>query len=146
MSEKISGAVVRLREDADGWRRVDGPRLSPEEPFLTGLDEEAAERLVQSNWALQRSSVDEVEAFRGAGGSEDEPDEGDADAATEDAAAAPLDPSDHTLDELEDALDDVDDVDTLEAIEAAEHDGKNREGAQDLFDERRAELTDSEAE
>ena len=44
--------AVRLREDATGWRKVDGPRLTEDDPFLTGLTEAEAENLVRSNWAL----------------------------------------------------------------------------------------------
>lgn len=67
----ITEHVVKLREDASGWRKIDGPRLEPDDPFLVGLDEDEAENLVRANWALQRSSVEEAQAFYGAAGEEE---------------------------------------------------------------------------
>jgi hypothetical protein len=103
--------VVRLREDAEGWREVDGPRLTPDDPFLTGLDEARAAALVRSNWALERADVDDAEAFYG-------------------AAEPPFGPGEHTVEELRDELDGSDYSDAeLDALADAEAAGKGRETA-----------------
>jgi len=116
MSDSVEPHVVRLREDASGWRRVDGPRLTPEEPFLTGLTEQQADALVGSQWALEHASVEAAEAHRY--GSD----------------VAPFDPSDYTVDELRDALAEGYTDDELDALYQAEDDGKDRETALDAID------------
>lgn len=63
MAEEVEGRVLRLRDDAPGWAEVDGPTLTPDDPFLTGLDEQRATRLVRSNWALVESDVEAAESF-----------------------------------------------------------------------------------
>lgn len=85
MSDEISEHVVRLREGAAGWRQVDGPRLDEDDPFLTGLDEEEAEALVRSNWALQRSSAEEAQEFYGPPDKEEDEEEVDESADEESA-------------------------------------------------------------
>lgn len=57
--------AVRLREDAEAWREIDGPRLSLDDPFLSGLDEQRAEALVRSNWALIPATAEAAEEFYG---------------------------------------------------------------------------------
>jgi hypothetical protein len=106
--------AVRLREDAAGWRRVDGPTLTPEDPVLDGLTEQEAEDLLMSQWALV--PVDEA-------GDEPEP---------------PFDPADHTADELRDRLDETDyTAGELDSLAAAERGGKDRETAHDAIDSAR---------
>jgi len=148
MSEDVSGAVVRLREDASGWRQVDGPELTAEEPFLAGLEDQEAEDLVQSNWALRRSSVDEFREYHGNAPSGDgEADEGpDSEDDSHDADAKPavLDPSEYTVAELEDALATGDYDGGLGTIEAAEREGKDRDTALEAIDDRRDELSEAE--
>lgn len=91
MSDDVTEHVVRLRDDATGWRQVDGPRLTPDDPFLDGLDEDEAENLVRSNWALRRSDVNEAEAFYPAESEEDATDEGEQDAASDGDEKAAVD-------------------------------------------------------
>jgi len=106
--------AVRLREDAAGWRRVNGPTLTPDDPVLDGLTEQEAEDLLMSQWALV--AVDEAG---------DEP-------------APPFDPADCTVDDLRDRLDETDyTAEELDALAAAEADGKNRETAHDAIDNAR---------
>ena len=85
--EELTERVVTLREDAPGWRQVDGPRLTEDDPFLTGLGEEQAEALVRSNWALQHASVEDARAFYGPPDEEEdaEPQDGDGETAAENA-------------------------------------------------------------
>lgn len=113
MADNITEHVVKLRDDASGWRKVDGPRLDPDDPFLTGLDEQEAENLVRANWALQRSSVEEAQAFYGS-----------------ETTEPPFNPGEKTVDELEAELEDGDyGSSELTELAAAEEEGKNRETA-----------------
>ncbi|WP_435075289.1 hypothetical protein [Halorubrum sp. HHNYT27] len=117
MGDSVEPHVIRLREDAAGWREVDGPRLTPDEPFLTGLSAERAESLVGSNWALRPSDVDEATAYR------------------QGAETPPFDPGEYTIDELTAALADAEyDAAALDALYDAEADGKDRTGALDVID------------
>lgn len=117
MPDDVEPHVVRLRAEAAGWRRTNGPRLTPEEPFLTGLSEERAEALVRSQWALVSATVDEAREFYYG------------------SPAAPFDPAEYSVDELEDALaaDDYSAAD-LDALSDAERDGKDRTTALDAID------------
>lgn len=122
MSDPVEPHVVRLREDAAGWREVDGPRLTPDEPFLTGLSAERAESLAGSNWALRPADVEEATAYRQGGDS-------------------PLfDPGKYTIDELTAELADAEyDDAVLDALYDSEADGKDRTGALDAIDAARGE-------
>ena len=117
----VEPAVVRLRDDAAGWRQVGGPQLTPEEPFLCGLTEERASALVTSNWALQHSTVGAAEAHRYG------------------SAAPPVDPGEYSVDELRDHLADHDyTANELDALAEAERDGDDRTTALDAIDAARA--------
>lgn len=129
-TDESTDYVVRLREDAAGWRKVDGPHLTPDDPFLTGLTEQEAEDLYRSNWALKRSSVEEAREFYG-----------DADTSGDDAAE-PLDPhpSDLTNDEVATLAGNTDDADRLRQVLEAERAGQDRKGATDALEARIADL------
>lgn len=116
MGDSVEPHVVRLREDAAGWRRVDGPRLTPEEPFLTGLTEQKAEALVGKQWALEHSTVEAAEAHRYG------------------TSVAPFDPAEFSVAELEDQLEAGDyTADELDALEEAEAAGDDRTTAIDAI-------------
>lgn len=120
MSEELSEHVVALREDATGWRKVDGPRLTPDDPFETGLDEAEAEALVRSNWALKHTTVEEAREFY----------EGTA------ATEPPFDPSEYTVDEIEAELAEGEFSSAeLDALAEAEADGKDRETALEAIED-----------
>ena len=120
---ELTDHVVTLREGAEGWRQVDGPRLTSDDPFLTGLEEQEAEALVRSNWALQHATVDEAREFH----------EGTA------AAEPPFDPSELTVDELEAELADGEFTDhDLDVLATAEQDGKERDTALDAIEAARS--------
>ena len=120
MSEEISEHVVRLRDDATGWREVDGPELTEDDPYLDGLDEERAEALVRSNWAVRHADVDDAREFY------------------EGSAKPPINPSEFTVDELEAEVSESDYSNTeLDAIAAAEADGEDRNTALEAIDEAR---------
>lgn len=115
--DSVEPHVVRLREDASGWRRVDGPRLTPDEPFLTGLSEQKADALVSSQWALVHSSVEEAKAHRYG------------------TAVKPFDPGSYSVDDLREELSAGDyTADELDALADAEADGKDRSTAHDAID------------
>jgi len=117
MAESVAPHVITLRDDASGWREVDGPRLTPDEPFLCGLSEERANALVGSNWALQHSTVEAAEAHRYG------------------SSVAPVDPGEYSVDELRDHLADQDyTADELDALAEAERDGDDRTTALDAID------------
>lgn len=117
MSDSVEPHVVKLRDDAAGWRRVDGPRLTPEEPFLTGLTEQKAEALVGKQWALEHSTVEAAEAHRYG------------------TSVAPFDPGEYSVDALRENLDKGDyTADELDALEEAEEDGDDRTTALDAID------------
>lgn len=136
-SEAIEEHVVRLREDAAGWRKVNGPHLTPDDPFLTGLSEQEAEDLYLSNWAIQRATVEEARAFYGGSA----PAEDD-----------PLDPhpSDLTNDEVATLAGNTTDADRLRQVLAAERAAQDRKGATDALESRIEDLEsdqgDAEAE
>jgi hypothetical protein len=121
----IEPHVVRLREGHAGWRRVDGPRLTPDDPFLVGLDEAHAAALVRSQWALRHADVDEAHAFY---------------VGTE---PPPFPPGEYTVDELAAKLADGDyGGAALDALAAAEVDGQDRTTALEAIDEAREEAND----
>lgn len=93
MADEVEGRVLRLRDGASGWAEVDGPELTPEDPFLTGLDEQRATRLVQSNWALVESDAETAESFY----ADDDGEDDDTDLATLDGVG------DAKADDLRDA-------------------------------------------
>lgn len=117
MADAVEPHVVKLRDDAAGWRRVDGPQLTPDAPFLTGLTEQRAEALVSSQWALVHSSVEAAEAHRYG------------------TAVAPFDPVALSVDDLRDRLDGHDyTADELDALYEAEEDGDDRKTAKEAID------------
>ncbi|MDT3434692.1 hypothetical protein [Haloarcula sp. 1CSR25-25] len=116
MGESVEPHVVKLRDDAAGWRRVDGPHLTPEEPFLTGLSEQTADALVGSQWALEHSDVEAAKAHRYG------------------STVEPFAPSEMSVDALRDRLADGDyTADELDALETAETAGKDRTTALDAI-------------
>lgn len=152
-TDDVEPEVVRLREDAEGWRQVDGPRLTPEDPFLMGLAEDEAERLVRSNWALRRSSADAAREFYPEPTEEDEADAEDAEEPEElpepesivdevndydgDPVGdiPPFSPGERTVAEIREVLDEYDyPEEALSALADAERDGKNRETALDAIE------------
>lgn len=119
----VEPEVVRLREDAAGWRRVNGPEVTPDDPFLVGLSAEEADALVGSQWALVPSTAEEAREFYGGTAALD----------------PPVDPADYTVDELRDELDSGDYSEReLDALADAERSGKDRETAMDAIEAARA--------
>jgi hypothetical protein len=115
--DEITEHVVRLREDAAGWRRVNGPEVDEDDPFLVGLSENEAATLAGSQWALRESSVDEAEAFYYG------------------TSTVPFDPDGYSVDELETKLSEGDySADELDALSDAESEGANRTTALDAID------------
>lgn len=117
MADSVGPHVVRLRDDAAGWRELDGPTLTPDEPFLCGLSEQRANALVRSNWALRHSTANAAEAHRYG------------------SAVAPFAPGDYSVDDLRDELGERDlTADELDALADAEREGKDRSTALDAID------------
>lgn len=119
--EEITEHVVRLKEGAEGWRKVNGPELTPEDPFFAGLLEEVAKELVRRNHAIRGSSVEEARAFYRGG------------------VPLPFDPEAHTVAELRDVLDEADlSDDELDALAAAEADCLDRTSALEAIEAARS--------
>lgn len=55
--------VIALRTDATAWRKERGPKLTPSDPYLDGLDEKTAREWVEQNWALRSADRREMYAF-----------------------------------------------------------------------------------
>lgn len=120
MADGVEPHVVKLRDDAAGWRRVDGPRLTTDEPYLTGLSEQRADALVSSQWALVHATVEEARAHRYGGD------------------VAPFDPGEYSVDELRDKLASGEyTAAEYDALHDAEADGNNRTTALDAIDSHR---------
>ena len=120
VSDEITRHVVRLKEGADGWRRVDGPELTPEEPFLTGLPVMDAEELASRNYALRRATVEEARAFE------------------EGRKPLPFDPEEYTVPALREALGEGSYTEAqLDGLAEAEEACQDRQTALDAIDEAR---------